>query len=88
MERMDLPRCAVWALASGFLVCPSLGISAASDRGRGPPGTDSRLDMVAALTATAPHASLGEEQKALGRVVGAWDVDYLDYLKDGRLGES
>jgi hypothetical protein len=30
-----------------------------------------------------PHASLGDESKALSRVIGAWDVEYADFLKDG-----
>jgi hypothetical protein len=30
-----------------------------------------------------PHTSLGDESKALGRVVGTWDVEYVDFLKDG-----
>jgi hypothetical protein len=60
-------------LVSALLVCASLGISAG----------ERQLDMVAALQAVSPHASLGDEPKALGRVVGTWDVEYTDYLKDG-----
>jgi hypothetical protein len=74
MEKIGSPRSTVWVLAAAFLGCLSLGTSAASDR---------RLDMIAALPATSPHASLGNESKTLGRVVGTWDVEYLDYLKDG-----
>jgi hypothetical protein len=38
---------------------------------------------ILALQAPSPHVSLGDDSKMLGRVVGTWDVDYLDYLKDG-----
>ena len=74
MAKVVSPRSTVRVLAAGFLVCLSLGTSAATDR---------RLDMVAALPATSPHVSLGNESKTLGRVVGTWDVEYLDYTKDG-----
>lgn len=76
-------RRAVRVLVPVLWVHLSLAISVASDKGTGTPASDSRLDMTTALTARAPHASLGEEPKTLSRVVGAWDVDYLDYLKDG-----
>ena len=70
MDTMDGFRSAVVA---SILGCLSLGAGAA----------DRRLDMAAVLPATSPHASLANEAKTLGRVVGAWDVEYLDYLKDG-----
>jgi hypothetical protein len=83
MTKIRSPRSATWALVSGFLVCVSLGISAAADKEKATPTSDRRLDMVAELQATSPHASLGDERSTLGRVVGTWDVEYTDYSKDG-----
>jgi hypothetical protein len=83
MTKIFSPRGAVWMLASGFLACAALSIGDAADKGRDTPAVDRRVDLVAALQAMGPHSSLGEEPKALGRVVGTWDVEYTDYLKDG-----
>jgi len=46
-------------------------------------GTDPRLDMTATLQAVKPNPSLGDQANFLARLVGTWDVDYTDYLKDG-----
>jgi hypothetical protein len=72
MTKTRSTRSAASVLLSGFLACITVGASAAADK-----------EMVAALQATSPHASLGDEPKTLGRVVGTWDVKYTDYLKDG-----
>lgn len=39
---------------------------------------------VGALSALAPHASLGDQSRVFERLVGSWDVEYMDILKDGR----
>jgi hypothetical protein len=41
-------------------------------------------DITSALAANGPHASLGDQAKVLEQLVGNWDVEYLDILKDGR----
>lgn len=63
---------AVWLLASGL---SAVGSASASD----PP-----LDLIAALEATSPNPSLGDQAQVLGRVVGTWDVEYTDFAKDGK----
>ncbi len=70
MKPVALARTSVRIVTSGFLVCATLSISHAAD-------------MIGAIQAVGPHPSLGDEPKALGRVVGTWDVEYTDYLKDG-----
>lgn len=47
--------------------------------------SDPRLDLPKALQARGPHASLGERAKILDSLVGTWDVQYQDYLKDGSI---
>jgi hypothetical protein len=63
---------AVWLVVSGLL---SVGSSSAAD----PP-----LDLVAALEATSPNPSLGDQVQVLSRLVGTWDVEYTDFAKDGK----
>ena len=77
---------ATWLLASLGLFCATLGEGASTT---GKPAeadaTDSRLDMVTALKAMGPHPSLGDRAKVFGRLVGAWDVEYTDFSKDGNV---
>ena len=78
-----------WLLAAVVLfvlLCASLGIgriAAAAEPGDAP-ATGLCTDMVAALQATGPHASLGDHARVLGRLVGTWDVQYMDISKDGK----
>ncbi len=68
----------------------SVGISNAGTTGRAgcAPATDPRIDMVAALQATGPHPSLGEQAKVFGRFVGIWDGEYTEFSKDGKTTRS
>jgi hypothetical protein len=83
-------HCAEVLLASGFLVCMSLGIydAVATGRNAATPATDPRLDMVAGLQAIGPHPSLGEQAQVFGRFVGIWDGEYTEFLKDGKTTHS
>jgi hypothetical protein len=76
----------VWILAAVVLLCSSLGIrvAAATGNSANAPATDPRFAMITALRATGPHPSLGEHASVLGRLVGTWDVAYMDIAKDGR----
>jgi hypothetical protein len=47
------------------------------------PAAEPRLDIATALEATGPNPSLGDQAKVLGRLVGTWDVEYTDFMKDG-----
>ena len=49
------------------------------------PITDPRQAMVAALAASRPHPSLGNEARAFDRLVGVWDCDFSFRLADGRV---
>jgi hypothetical protein len=75
-----------WFLATVVLLCLGLGIrvAAAIDTAGSTPATDARLDMVAALQASGPHPSLGDQASVFGRLVGTWDVEYTDFAKDGK----
>ncbi|HWM68615.1 MAG TPA: hypothetical protein VNO35_18645 [Steroidobacteraceae bacterium] len=83
MTKTFSPRSAAWLVASGFLAWAALSISNAADTRKHTSTTDRPTDIATALRAMGPHTSLGDESKALGRVVGAWDVEYADFLKDG-----
>ena len=48
------------------------------------PNSKQIADISRAPAATGPHASLGDQAKVLAQLVGTWDVEYRDILKDGR----
>lgn len=77
----------VWFLAAVLLLSISLGIRVAAATGKagGMAASDPRLDMVTALQATGPNPSLGDHASVFGRLVGAWDVEYTDFSKDGKV---
>jgi hypothetical protein len=76
---------AVWLVASGLLSSLGpCGRSAATETVGNAPATDPHLDLVAALEATSPNPSLGDQAQVLGRLVGTWDVEYTDFAKDGK----
>jgi hypothetical protein len=78
-------HCAVWLVASGLLSSLGpCGRSAATETVDNAPATDPPLDLVAALEATSPNPSLGDQAQVLGRLVGTWDVEYTDFAKDGK----
>lgn len=81
-----LKRYSAWLAAAIFLACACIGcrsVSAAEAAGS-IPATDPRLAMITALEATGPHPSLGDHAAVLGRLVGTWDVEYMDISKDGK----
>jgi hypothetical protein len=46
---------------------------------------DPRQAMVKELSASGPHASLGDEARVFDRLVGTWDCDYGFYAEDGSI---
>lgn len=76
----------LWFLAAVVLLCLSLGIriAAATGKAASTVATDPRFAMITALQATGPHPSLGDHASVLGRLVGTWDVEYMDISKDGK----
>lgn len=66
---------ALWLIACGLL--SSLGASGGASE------TEQPLDLTTALKATRPHPALGDQAQVLGRIVGTWDVEYVDFAKDG-----
>jgi hypothetical protein len=79
-------RFPVWLLTAVVMLCASLGVgrAAAAEEGGDVPATSPRSDMLTALQATGPHPSLGNHARVLGRLVGTWDVEYVDISKDGK----
>jgi hypothetical protein len=68
----------------GPLSVLAFGICAADQTSRDlSSASDARQGMIEALKALGPHASLGEQAKVFGRMVGSWDVEYSNYKKDG-----
>ena len=68
-------------LAAVCLSCcgnPAIRPAAATENAGGTPTTDPRFAMVTALRATGPHPSLGDHANVLGRLVGTWDVEFID----------
>jgi len=76
----------VWFLSALFLSCLGLGIRGAAEAGKAghTPATDPRLDLVTALQAKGPNPSLGDHARVFGRLVGTWDVEYMDISQDGK----
>ena len=73
-----------WLLTAVLLSCVSCGSRlAASAEVATAPAAESRLDIATALEATGPNPSLGEQAKIFGQLIGSWDVEYTDFMKDG-----
>jgi hypothetical protein len=87
MSKSTLTRWfAVWLLASFCLSWASLSQGASTtEKPVQATATDPRLEMVTALKAMGPHPSLGDQAKVFDRLVGTWDVEYTDFLKDGKV---
>jgi len=49
---------------------------------------DPRRQMIAVLSASGPHASLGDEARVWDRFVGTWDCDFGFHLEDGSVRHS
>jgi len=47
------------------------------------PPADRRKQMIAVLSASGPHASLGQQARVWDRFVGTWDCDFGFYGEDG-----
>jgi hypothetical protein len=45
--------------------------------------SDTRQQMIAVLSASGPHASLGDQARVWERFIGTWDCDFGFYLDDG-----
>jgi hypothetical protein len=78
-------RQATWLTVSVCLA--ALGLAHAknkSSEASPAPNSKQAPDIVSALLASGPHASFGDEAKVLEQLVGHWDVEYTDILKDGR----
>jgi hypothetical protein len=75
-KNISTRRIVVWSMAAFWLAWASFSQGASADP---------RLDMVTAIKAMAPHPSLDDQAKVFGRLVGTWDVEYTDFLKDGKV---
>jgi anhydro-N-acetylmuramic acid kinase len=62
----------VWLLAAASLLWLSLSIRGAAAKAGNPLATDSRLETVAALKATGPHLSVGDQARVFGH--SRWHV--------------
>jgi hypothetical protein len=46
--------------------------------------TKPALELSAAMAAASAHPSVGDQAQIFGRLVGAWDVEYMDIVKNGK----
>jgi hypothetical protein len=77
---------AVWLVAAALLSSLSAcSRAAATDIDGNAPATDRQLGLVAELSATSAHPSLGDQAEVVGRLVGTWDVAYANFAKDGKI---
>jgi hypothetical protein len=70
-----------------FLCAAAIGSAHAANKSikaDAAPNSKQVPDIIRALAATGPHASLGDQAKVLEQLVGTWDIEYRDILKDGR----
>lgn len=78
-------RYVLWLSACIFLSAMSPTLAAAKGpKANAVPNLEPRLDILGALAASGPHASFGDQSEIFERLVGSWDVEYMDILKDGR----
>ena len=84
IESPTLRRFAPWLLVSICSLASLGNATSKTEMPAGSPATDPRLYMVNALAAAGPHPSLAEQAKTFDRLIGAWDVDYTDFSKDGK----
>jgi len=49
---------------------------------------DSGKAMLAALAASGPHSSLGDQAQVFDRFIGTWDCDYTFYGSNGKVSHS
>lgn len=74
-------------LASVCLLAASFSSGGAPTTGKAPNTslTEPPPDLVTVLRAVGPHPSLGDQARVWDRLVGTWDVQYTDFMKDGRV---
>lgn len=83
-RRDSLLRLAATSLAASLL-CAPVGYGDGSGAHADSASPDSRNDMIAALHAPGPGASLGAEAAVWDRFVGTWDCDFSFHLEDGQV---
>jgi hypothetical protein len=79
----SLSRLAPWLLALIFSEASLGNAPSKTELPQGTSATDPRADVITALRAGAAHPSLAEQAKVFERLIGAWDVEYTDFSKDG-----
>jgi hypothetical protein len=65
-------------------VSPGSRVAAAAEQPDRIPTPDPRFAMITELRAAGPSASLGDHADLLGRLIGTWDVQYMDISKSGK----
>lgn len=75
-------RYAFWLSAFTYLAAmtPALAATKAEKAA----ASDPRPDIFGALAAAGPNSAVADQSKVLESLVGSWDVEYMDVLKDGR----
>ena len=73
-------------LAAGGILGLAAQCSIATSGAQQP--ADPKQQMVATLSASGPHASLGDQAQIWDRFIGTWDCDFGFYLEDGSMRHS
>ena len=72
---------------SALLMGQSLAATPIESHGATP--SKPALELSAAMAAASAHPSLVDQAQVFGRLLGTWDVEYMDILKNGkRLGRT
>jgi hypothetical protein len=85
MQKRFAPWFLLWFPAAALPSCIGAGIGTAVAAGQGDTACPTDARLATALRATGPDPSLGDQAKAFGRLIGAWDVEYTDFSKDGNV---
>lgn len=73
------------ALLSSLSSCSR--VAAAEKNGAAPAANPGHV-LVTELSAAGPHSSLASQTEVVSRLVGAWDVEYTQFKKDGTAKQS
>jgi hypothetical protein len=77
---MNMQQPVLLTILCALMAGPCLATAPAIDHNAG--SAESNLDLTAG--SNNPHPSLGDQAQVFGRLLGTWNVEYMDILKDGK----
>jgi len=87
MERSQFTQRLLCVRAAIATLCFAWGMSgvAAAAEAANTISSDQQRGLITELAAVGPHPSIADHARVVSRLVGAWDVEYTDFKKDGRV---